>query len=223
MEERDIYLEQARQAWSHNDHDAAYAIYEKLLHQNSNDPKVLLEYGRAVYAEFDELEKATLLFERALAVKPDSIIALLYLGDLYSSGYGQGYRAALPIYQRVIELAPHTVKFCKEAYMGIGMLHHVPGSPVSYSEVIAAFRKATEIAPHCVNAHANLGMALYEGGDLQSAWNEFKIAEQLLKSNGQQLDYIQKILKHIENNEPCTYGGYTRSSIVNEWPQRHID
>jgi tetratricopeptide (TPR) repeat protein len=130
-------------------------------------------------------------------------------------GYGQGYRAALPIYQRIIELEPYNVQVCAEAYIGIGMLHHVPESPVTLSEVIAAFRKAIEIDPLRADAHQNLGMALYEKGDRQAAWNELKVAEHLLSSMGRKAENVQKTLKRIEKNEPFTRGPYTRFSLLN--------
>jgi tetratricopeptide (TPR) repeat protein len=180
---------------------------------------VLCEYGQANYAEFGDLGKAAHLFEKSLEIDPQSVITLLYLGDLYSMGYGQGYRAALPIYQQIITLEPHKIQACVEAYIGIGMLHHVPESPVTLNEVIAAFRKATELDPLRADAHQNLGMALFEKGDRQEAWNELKIAENLLTSMGQKAENVKKTLKRIENNEPFTRGSYMRFSLFNQWPR----
>jgi tetratricopeptide (TPR) repeat protein len=216
-------LEQAREIWTQGDRTRTYAIYEQLLKEYPDNPLVWCEYGKAVYTAFDDLEAATVIFERVLALKPDSIVARLYLSELYSAGYGKGYPAALPLYLEVIQLASDKRNDCHNnatlaAYVGIGMLYRKPGSPVSYDEMLNAFRKAIEIDPSSVMAHQDLAMALYEGGRFQEAWHEFKITEHLLRESHQSTEYLQKYLKRVEQKEApvsTMYGGVS----IGEWPQ----
>lgn len=156
MNGQDMRLNHARQACRRSDYQAAYAIYEALLQSNPEDPAVLLDYGRAKYQEYVDLAQATALFERALAVHPESVDTLLWLADLYALGYGRGYAAAAELYRRAIELDPQAV----DAYIGLGMLHRAPGAPLRLDEAISAFRTATRIDSRRGDAHVDLGMAL---------------------------------------------------------------
>jgi tetratricopeptide (TPR) repeat protein len=221
-EDDDTLLKKAREAWLRQDHLAAFHIYEDLLHRQANYYKVFEEYGRAVYAEYDDFAKATDLFERALALEPTSIISLLYLGELYSLGYGKGYSGALCIYQKVLELAPQNERALIAAYTGIGMLHHALADTITYQDTIAAFRKVVEIAPHCAIAHHNLGMAFYEGGDCSEALNEFLTEERLLKKMEQPTDHVRKIITRIESNKPFQSGGYISCSGTEDWPLEEL-
>jgi len=184
MNERKEALERAHQSWAQGNYQAAYEQYEHLLRTAPNDAEILREYARAKFSEYDDLEQAAQLFERAVVADPNgSISALLCLGELYGCGYGKGYKAALGVYQRVIELDPHNV----DAYIGIGMLS-TPSSYVSFKERIEAFRMVTQIAPQRADGHRNLGMALAENGeaeDREEARKEFGIAEKLLVQSGE--------------------------------------
>jgi len=184
MSERKAALERARQSWEQKNFQAAYELYEQLLRDAPNDAEILREYARAKYVEYEDLEQAAQLFEDAIAGDPNgSISALLCLGELYSCGYGKGYKAALGIYQRVLDLDPDNV----DAYIGIGMLKGAPELPVSSKEAIEAFRMVTQIAPQRADGHRNLGMALAESEeakDREEARKEFEIAEKLLEQRG---------------------------------------
>jgi tetratricopeptide (TPR) repeat protein len=214
MNIRDENLEKARYIYKKGDYISYYNIYEDLLHKNPKNQEVLYEYGKAIFSEFGDLEKAAHLFERSLAIEPDSVDTLLYLGALYSMGYGKWYPEALPIYQRIITLSSSNKEVIADAFIGIGMLHHVPDSPISYEEVIAAFRKAIEADPQRADAHQNLGVALLEGNKRQEAWKELKIAERLLKEMGLSTEGIQKLLHTIETNELFTRGSYINLSSL---------
>lgn len=210
MNGRKESLEQAHQSWAQGDFKAAYELYEQLLLTASNDVEVLCEYGHAKYFEYTDLEQATRLFERAVNIDPNSIPALLWLGDLYALGYGKGYSAALNAYQRVIQLNPRVV----DAYIGVGMLHRAPSSPVSLKDAIEAFHTATQLDPRRADAHINLGMALIQYGDRQNARNELEIGEKLLAQSGahRQARGIQAVRKKLEGNQPVTSVAYSNLS-----------
>jgi len=215
MAERKKALERAHQYWEQGNFQEAYEMYEHLLRDVPNDTEILREYARAKYSEFDDLEQATQLFERAVAAEPNaSISALLCLAQLYSWGYGKGYKAALGVYQRVIELDPHSV----DAYIGIGMLYGRPSSPVTREERIEAYRMATQIAPQRVDVHLNLGMALIEDRDRKNARKELEVAEELLvKSRDHQWAQDVKVMRQkVETNQSITSFAYGNSSPM-EW------
>ena len=210
MNGRKESLEQAHQSWAQGNFQAAYELYEQLLRSAPNDAEVLREYGQAKYFEYTDLEQATRLFERAVNVDPNSIPALLWLGELYSMGYGEGYSAALSAYQRVIQLNPGVV----DAYIGVGMLHLAPSSPVSLKDAIEAFHTATQLDPQRADAHINLGMALIQYGDRQNARHELEIAEKLLAQSGahRQARGIQAVRKKLEADQPVTSVAYSNLS-----------
>lgn len=213
-------LVQARRLWVQESPAAAYASYEKLLQEHPRDPVLLREYGRALYAEYSDFEKAISLFERALQEEPHSLLTLQYLADLYSLGYGEGYDAALSMYQQIIASASHDKDVCASAYIGMGFLYPIIGTR---HDALAAFKKAIEIAPERPDAHHDLGVALYEAGDLEGAWNELKTSERLLKAKGESTIRLEKMLKHLGQEEKFQGGNYYTLSKIYEWPKGEIE
>ena len=215
MNSRDMRLDQARQACRRSDYRTAYAIYEALLQSDPEDPVALLDYGRAKYQEYVDLDQATTLFERALAADPQSVDTLLWLADLYALGYGRGYAAAAELYRRAIELDPQVV----DAYIGLGMLHQAPGAPVRLDEAISAFRTATRIDSRRGDAHVDLGMALLQASDRPAAQRELLTAERLLSASGNQRQAagLRVLLDRLERNEPITSIVYSLDSPRYRW------
>lgn len=215
MNSRDMRLQEARQACRRSDYQAAYAIYEALLQSNLEDPAVLLDYGRAKYQEYVDLDQATTLFERALAADPQSVDACLWLADMYALGYGRGYAAAAELYRRASELDAQAV----DAYIGLGMLHQAPGAPVRLDEAISAFRTATQLDGQRADARLDLGMALLRANDRQAARHELSIAERLLATSGNQRQAagLRSLLGRLERNEPITSTVYSLDSPRYRW------
>jgi tetratricopeptide (TPR) repeat protein len=220
-----IELKQARHLWKEGKYEHAHALYEELLEHDPENAKICREYGRAVFALIDDLEKATDIFQLALSKEPASLVTLLYLGELYSSGYGEGYTAALPVFQRVLALAPQDSPAYLEALMGIGMLLNKPGKPVTYEEVLDAFHQITVISPTNAHAHHNTAEALYSRGNVSESQKEWEIAQQLYRSQGEtgRVDSIQKDLDCIKNNQRIIAGHYSRDSVTSEWPDVDFD
>ena len=134
QEPREERLARARQAVQEGNFPLAYAMDDALLEASPNDALVLREYGQARYAEYDDLEGAAQLFERALRAEPDSGPTMLWLADVSSLGYGRGYDGAEPaLYREVARLQPREV----DAYVGLGLLARTPGGPVPVDEACA--------------------------------------------------------------------------------------
>jgi tetratricopeptide (TPR) repeat protein len=202
-------LEQIRQMWARDQLEEAYLRYEGLLQEYPEHPVILREYGRAILAENGDLEKSAMLFERALEQEPDSVITLQCLSILYSWGYGRGYPAGMPLYCRLIELAPTNKQICVAAYLGVGMMRGSPGCSVSKEESGDAFQKAIEIDPECVAAWENVATLSCELQNWSDARMAAAQAENLCRQQGLPGAYAQKLLEHIVRQEPLKSRKYS--------------
>lgn len=99
MSERESILRQAHEACLRRDYPEAYNLYEALLQMYPDAPQVLLEYGKAVYMKFENLEKALCIFERAFERDSASVEALLWLADVAALGYGPDHAGAVSLYR----------------------------------------------------------------------------------------------------------------------------
>jgi tetratricopeptide (TPR) repeat protein len=218
MEELEKQLEQERQIWIEGNYSTAYALYEKLLKNYQNSPHVFCDYGLALYAGTEDMERATQLLKHALTLKPDYIVALLGLGELYAIGYGpEGSSVeAIPILQRVIDLAPHNEKARLIAFMQIGLLRQ------NQEERIAAFQQAIKADPSNASAHENLALEFCLRRSFQEAWNELKLAEQLLSEAKRSTLHIQKALEKVDRKELCK-PIYAVESILSPWFSGQMD
>jgi tetratricopeptide (TPR) repeat protein len=214
---REERLASARRAAREGDFPAAYAIYDSLLDAAPDDPHVLREYGQARYAEYDDLEGAAQLFERALRAEPGSVPTMLWLADVSSLGYGRGYDGAADLYREVIRLQPREV----DAYVGLGLLARTPGQPVPVDEAIRAYRSAAEIDPQRVDARASLGLLLWERGQREEA--KAALAEALgLLSGPTQEDRAATLtaaLEAIDRGEAPVSTVRTNDSPRLRWPE----
>ncbi len=212
MEELKRQLEQARQSWKEGDYTNAYALYEKLLRDYQNNPLALCHYGLALYAATDDMERATKLLEQSLTFRPDFIMALLGLGELYAMRYGpkKSENDAFPIFQKVIHLASYNKKAKIIALIQIGLLLQSP------EERINAFQQASKTDPTNVSAHQNLAMEFCLCGNFQKAWDELKLAEHLLKDANVPTHQIRKDLENVERKEGCK-PKYVVETVLGPW------
>lgn len=212
-------MEQIRHLWAMGQLEEAYIRYEVLLKDNPEHPAILREYGRAILAEKGDLEKSTVLFEQALEQEPDSVITLQCLGMLYSQGYGHGYPAVVPLYRRLIGLVPTDKQICVEAYLGIGTMRGSPGCSLSPQESRDVFQKAAEIDPECVEAWKNLATLDCELRNWLDAQTAAVQAECLCRQQGLSTAYTQKLLDHIDRQEPLkSWAYYHGPSPWFHWP-----
>lgn len=217
-EDRVRLLTQARASARDQHFVDAYRQYDALLKANPADFQVLLDYGRTKYLEYDDLEGATALFERAVEAQPDSIEALLWLADFYSLGYGRGYAGAADLYRQVMTRDRTNT----DAYIGLGMLHRAPGMPVARSDAVQAFRTAAQLDPQRADAYRNLGMLLLESGNVPAAREALTTAHRLLERGAQQRQArgIVSILERIAKGEVVTGTTYSNASRRYNWPEQ---
>ncbi len=215
MFEYQTYREQARQAVIQGDFTKAYHLYEELLRTYVNNADILLDYGRAKYREFSDLNQAAVLFQRILEQQPDSLDALLWLADVSSLGYGPGYAGAANLYRQIIALAPG----CVEAYSGLGMLYKNPGSPVTLEEALTSYRQALILKPANAITHSNLGYLLLDAGQIEEAIDELSEAVRLHQIANVNTRNLQKDIEQLQRHEPVKRRAYFNDSTRYEWPE----
>lgn len=217
MRNREDRLEQAHLACLQNDYDIAYRLYDELLRDFPNDPEILLSYGRAKYREFVDLEQAARLFLQAVEADPNSIEALLWLGDVSGMGYGPGYAKAPDFYRRVLKIEPGSV----DAYTGLAMMYKVPSSAITLDEAIDAYRKAVQLTPQNSDAYQNLGFILLEAGQPAEALDAFQKAQYWLELSGptDSVANILKVIEQIRNHQQVKRRAYVNNSQRYRWCQ----
>jgi len=216
VSEYQTHREQARQAVIQGDFTTAYCLYEKVLRTYPDNTDILLDYGRAKYREFSDLNQAAVLFQRILEQQPNFLDALLWLADVSSLGYGPGYAGAASLYRQIIALAP----VCVEAYIGLGMLYKNPGSPVTLEEALASYRQAVMFKPASAITHNNLGYLLLDAGQLEEAKDELCEAVRLYQMDGVNTRNLQKDIERLQHHEPVNRRAYFNDSMRYEWPEQ---
>ena len=142
MDEREAILQQAHEAYQQRNYPLAYDLYEALLQMFPGDPQVRLAYGKAVYLEYEDLEKALRLFEKVTELDSTTVEALLWQADIASLGYGPSYQGAVSLYRQAIHLDPN----CVDAYIGLGLQYQAPSVTLSLEQAIDAFGTAIFVA-----------------------------------------------------------------------------
>jgi tetratricopeptide (TPR) repeat protein len=215
MCEREAVLRQAHEACLRRDYPEAYNMYKALLQTYPDDSQVLLEYGKAVYMQFEDLEKALCLFERAFERDPTSVDALLWLADVAALGYGPDHVGAVSLYRRAIKLDPK----CVDAYVGLGLQYQAPSVTLSLEETIKAFCTAIALDPHRADAYSNLGMALLDKGDTAGARAAFLHTIDLLEGTSYQkrIPAIRRYIEQIDHHEPIKTRAHVSYSPRYRW------
>lgn len=218
MEAFERHMEHALAAVRRRDYAMAYQHYTAALRERPDSVEALMAFGRATYWEYVDLEAAATLFGRARARAPDALEPLLWAAEVYSMGYGEGYKAAADLYRRAIQLYPTDV----DAYIGLGMCLHSPGDPVSLPEAVQAYRTALQLDPQRLDALYNLGNVLIEAGERAQARETFVQAQQVLVRTGahaeRDIHRIQELIDRLDRHEDFTSHVYTHGSMRFRWP-----
>lgn len=218
-----IALYQARELWRHNP-TSAYVYYEDLLLRYPNHPSVLREYGKAVFMEHNDLEKALNLLERALADASEALLSWLYLGLLYGDGYGKGYPEAINIYQQIIQHFPKQTQACVEAYLRIGMSYRSPGVQMTLQEAIEAFRHAIQLDPYCPAAYQCFAEGLYRAGDQVGAREALDYAIRLRKQKNLPVNHLLSALRDLAQQKPWKKSVFgLPPSLAYHWPDEVME
>ena len=136
----------------------------------TSETAVAHNYLGSALAEHEKLNEAIAHFERALQLKPDSVLACANLGKALTQ---QGkLDAAIAHFERALQLKPDYA----EAHADLGVLLARQGKG---NEAIAHCQRALQLAPDAAEAHYNLGLALIQLGKGNEAIPHFERALQL--------------------------------------------
>ncbi len=140
------------------------------LIQREPDRAALREDAAVLYMELHRPAEATVHFEAALKLKPDSPSAHFNVGTaLAASGR---LDLAVAAYQRALELRPSYAV----AHNNLGTALLQLGRP---QQALASFREAAHIDPRLGEAHLNAGLLSRAAGDFSEAVARFRQAVQL--------------------------------------------
>jgi protein O-mannosyl-transferase len=121
-----------------------------------------------------QLDEAAAHYEKALQIKPDDYMSLLYLG--VARFYQGRVPEAMEYAQAAIRLQPHSAKAHNLLGMALAKQNHNEAA-------LEAVRRAVELAPKDADIRNNLGLALARLGRIPEAINEFREALRLNPSN----------------------------------------
>ena len=141
--------------------------FQQLLKADQVSKEALYYRGNFTLYALGELNRAIDLYQRALQIDPNFILARYDLAVAYR-GLGQVQRA-IAEYEKVLKLNP---KF-PEALSNLGGQYFRKGD---VDQAITHFRKAIEVYPNFIQALSNLGAALNKQGQSQQALTHLKKA-----------------------------------------------
>ncbi len=152
-------------------HDEAIEHYQTAINANP-DPiwtSIVCQALGSVYLEIkDNPEAATVLYQTAIVLNPDSDDCHVALGDLYFSQ--DDYDSAIKAYCDAIKLNPENAKSYSKCGMALWEKDYM-------EEALVAYHKAIEIDPEYAVALNNLGVIYLDGiGNVREATELFKQA-----------------------------------------------
>jgi tetratricopeptide (TPR) repeat protein len=143
------------------------------------------------------LEEARAHYERAVALKPDYLLAHFNLGVVRQSlGDSDGAAAC---FERVLQLNPGVA----EAHNGLGLAFR---KLEKLDRAKAHYRKALELKPDYADAYSNLGVLLRQMGDLEASAGSLAKALSLKPNSAGVLDNLGNTLRdqgHLVESEKC--------------------
>jgi protein O-GlcNAc transferase len=107
-----------------------------------------------------ELEKAAGLYKEILALQPDHVYALHYLGVVYIQS--DRFDSAIALLEQAVRLAPAD----SHAFYNLGIAYQQSGL---LDKAISAYEKAVDCDPENADAYVNLGIIFKDRGRLNDA------------------------------------------------------
>ena len=134
--------------------DDALRLVEGAISGAADNPAFHTNLG-LIYEAQGRFSEAVAAHERALGLRPDYVQAAAHLGQaLAALGDQEGAERA---YRKALDLGAGAV-----AWNGLGSVLKATGRE---DDAVAAYRKAIGLTPDFAEAHAGLGLALFDEGD----------------------------------------------------------
>ena len=147
----------------HSDGDLLNAErqYKLCLRQDSNDPRVLSNYG-LICKEAGRFDEAIKLWKKSTELYPENPRPYFNLANLLIDI--RRFKEAEKFIKEGISLNPNEAKM----HYNLGIILR---NNRKYKEAILSFKKAIQLKPEFTEAHSNLAEAFLEIGDIKDAKN----------------------------------------------------
>ena len=193
MTQVDDLINQAKDQADQNNHESAERIYRQVLEADPAHPGALNNLGISLESQ-GKFQQALNAYDRAASVLPDEPRILYNIAHaLHSMDNFVGAEAA---WRNLLEVDPSAA----EAHFALGNLH---ADRRRFLEASVSYLAAADLAPDFYQAYSNLGMVLFELGQLTGAESAIKYAVTLNPSG---IDYFnlaktQVLLSKLEEAE----------------------
>jgi tetratricopeptide (TPR) repeat protein len=128
-------------------------------------------YGMAMYYnKLGRVDEEIEAYEKALAIEPDMVSALVNLANAYVAK--EEYDAAIELYERGVQIRPNDAMI----RYNFGTAYTNKGD---YEQAVAEYEKAVEIDPKMGDGHNGLAYGFYRLKKYDLAFRHIKIAEEL--------------------------------------------
>ena len=202
--------------------------------RNTSWGKVIAEYGLAVYeagdldiaaaafrlaceqaprekfnwsnlgvalSDLGQDDEAAAMLQRSLALDPNQTIVQFNLAEVEARR--GNFTAAQAAYTRASE----NPELAQESLLGVGLMYL---RHLDYVAAANAFQEVIIRFPRLPTAHANLGLALFQSGDLEGAATAYSQALRLEKATGyqQNLSFINLLQRFIQNEDEAALAAF---------------
>ena len=142
----------------------AEAIYGGLVEEGSRNPVVFNNLARICMMRGGRIQDMELLLKQVLAIKPDDLVALCNLGNIYLET--DNLPAAMDAYKRSLAINPND----QEVLSNLGILFLKQGD---LQGATIFYRRAIALDENNADSHLNLAYPLFLANDYDSAWREY--------------------------------------------------
>ena len=174
--------------------ELARQIFLIAARKDPKRPDIQISIGAIAY-DRGHYEEARIAYEKALALEPDSLMALDNLGKI--SAVEKDWDRAKSYLQRAITLRPGFAS----ALSTLGGIHVLEGDLESAEKcLLEAGENATRDEVR-LNVHGNLGGLYYKKGQWQSAAEQFRRVLELSPEDAQAKRALQAIARQLERGD----------------------
>lgn len=174
--------------------DEALYIFENAAQFEVEYEDLYFNYAIALNKKGDE-EKAVEMYRKALEIWPEYSEALNNLANIYMRQ--NRIDEAIPMLEKAVQEFPE--QNYPKGYNNLGKAYARSGD---IGKAISNFTRAIELDPAYIDAHINLGTALFEQRRFQEAANQFQLALRINPNNPLAISRLQMVRQYLTPATP---------------------
>lgn len=174
--------------------DEALYIFENAAQFEVEYEDLYFNYAIALNKKGDE-EKAVEMYRKALGIWPEYSEALNNLANIYMRQ--NRIDEAIPMLEKAVREFPD--QNYPKGYNNLGKAYARSGD---IGKAISNFTRAIELDPAYIDAHINLGTALFEQRRFQEAANQFQLALRIDPNNRLAISRLQMVRQYLTPAAP---------------------